>query len=89
MRPEVRPSPDVVAQELEGEVVLVNLRTNRIFALNRTGARLWQLLTSGADRSGIQRELRREFDVDSAELDHEIDLLLAHLAAEGLVVRDG
>jgi hypothetical protein len=86
MRREVRPSPDVVSQELEGEVVLVNLHTNRIFALNRTGARLWQLLTSGADRTGIQRELEREFDVDPVLLDREIDLLLEHLAAEGLVI---
>lgn len=84
-----RPSPDVVSQELDGEVVLVHLQTNRIFALNQTGARLWQLLESGSDVAGIQATLQREFDVGREQLEREIEELLGALAAEGLVVPAG
>jgi hypothetical protein len=49
----LRPHPDVVAQRLGEEVALVNLQTNRIFELNRTGACLWDLLCKGCDRSEI------------------------------------
>jgi hypothetical protein len=82
----LRPSPDVVHQRLEGEIVLVNLKTNRIFALNRTGARLWELLEVGCDRSEISRQMQAEFDVDAAQLEQEIEALLSSLLDEELVV---
>jgi len=37
----VQPSRDVVARRLEDEIVLVHLQKNRIYSLNRTGARFW------------------------------------------------
>jgi hypothetical protein len=80
-----RPSPDVVYQELRGEVVLVHLRTNRIYALNETGARLWQLLDEGCDRAEIKHRLAEEFDVGAEDLQREMEGLLASLADEGLV----
>jgi hypothetical protein len=80
-----RPSRDVVYEELADEVVLVHLGTNRIFSLNATGARLWQLLAAGHSASEIREQLSREFEVDPAELETEIDRLLAALSAESLV----
>lgn len=80
-----RPSSDVVYQEVEGDAVLVHLQTNRIYALNRTGARLWHFLTAGHDADGIVQELAREFDVDPAEVELEVNALLEHLAAENLL----
>lgn len=65
--------------------MLVHLRTNAIYALNRTGARLWELLEAGYDRAGIQKRMLAEFDVAEAELDHEIERILASLAAERLL----
>lgn len=80
-----RPSPDVIGQELEGEIVLVHLQTNRIFALNVTGARFWQLLVDGLDMPRIRRALEQEFDIDAAQLERELETLVEALAAEGLV----
>lgn len=81
-----RPSPDVVFQELDGELVLVHLRTNRIYSLNETGARLWALLSSGHAVAGICEELEREFEVDPVSLKREVAELLADLTREGLVI---
>src|SRR5215207_8182687 len=51
-RPQVaeglRLDPNVVAQRIGDDVVLVHLRTNRIFELNATGGRVWALLAAGA-----------------------------------------
>ena len=80
-----RPSPDVVYRELEGEVVLVHLKSNRIFALSQTGARLWELLAAGVSRDEIRRRLLEEFAVDAAQLDREVDELFVSLRAEQLV----
>ncbi len=87
MTPEttIRAHPDVVAQRLDDEVVLVNLQTNRIFALNATAARFWELLTAGVEREEIVRIMCDEFEVEVAHLEGEIDSLLSSLAKEQLV----
>jgi hypothetical protein len=79
------PDPDVVSRRLADEVVLVNLRTNRIFALNRSAARFWELFHAGRPRAEIADALVSEFDVERERVDGEIDGLLASLTAEGLV----
>jgi hypothetical protein len=81
-----RPAPHVAYQQLEGELVLVNLRTNRIYALNATGARLWELLHAGYDAPDIRRQLGEEFDVDPTRLEREMDAAFESLASEGLIV---
>jgi hypothetical protein len=75
----------VVARRLDEETVLVHLRTNSIFALNRTGARLWELLEAGHDRPEIRKRMLAEFDVGEAELDQEIERILESLASERLL----
>jgi hypothetical protein len=85
----LRPNPDVVHRRLEDEIVLVHLETNRIFALNSTGARLWQLIEEGHDEAEIRARLLQEFDVTPSRLNREVDSVLAELAAEGLVMRTG
>ena len=80
-----RPNPDVIAQQVGDDTVLVHLETNRIYELNRTGARLWELVQAGLDRDQIQQELLREFDVEEAELAGEIDSFLAQLIGANLV----
>ena len=82
----IRTSPDVVARRLEDEIVLVNLTTNRIFSLNRTGGRYWELLDEGLEQEVIVRRLLDEFDVDRPTLEQEIADITAQLRREGLVI---
>ena len=82
---QLRPDPDVVAQRLEDEIVLVQLRTNRIYELNRTGARIWELWLSGCDAAQIEHRMLEEFEVDRARLAEEIEALFRSLAREELV----
>jgi coenzyme PQQ synthesis protein D (PqqD) len=87
MAEEPLPTPveDVVYRELNGEIVLVHLGTDRIYALNETGARFWELLAAGGDRAAISVQLLDEFAVEPAKLDAEIEALVADLARAGLV----
>ena len=78
-------NPNVVAQRVDDQIVLVNLETNRIFALNSTGARLWELLSDGRSAGEIHAELSKEYAVDEAGLKEEIERLLGELNAESLV----
>lgn len=80
-----RPNPDVVAQRLGDEIVLVHMNTDRIFVLNRTGARLWELLCEQLDQGAIRRRLVSEFDVDEAQVAGEVDELLRALMEEQMI----
>jgi hypothetical protein len=84
-RPLPSPDPDVVSRRLGDEVVLVDLRTNRIFALSPTGARFWELLSEGKSRPEIEEQLLREYEVARETVSAEIDSLVRALEDERLV----
>ena len=85
MADSLKPAPDVLARRLPGGAVLVHMRTNRIFELNETGARIWELLSEGLDRQGLLNRLVEEFDVDSDRAAAEMGAVLDQLGREGLV----
>jgi len=80
-----RPDPDVVTRRLGDEVVLIHLRTNQIYELNRTAARIWELISAGATCPQIEQRLEEEFDVPADRLPITVDSFLAELADSGLV----
>ena len=82
---QVRPSPDVIGQRLGDEFVLIHLRTNRMYELNLTSARIWELLTEACDRMGIESRLQEEFDADGSDIAADVGALLSHLESEKLV----
>lgn len=86
---DVRVCDNVVARRVDDEVVVVDLATNRIFSLNPTGARFWELLADGLSRSAIRARMLEEFDVDAGVLDDEIERLVRELNAESLVEYHG
>jgi hypothetical protein len=83
--PSYQPNPDVVAQRVQDEVVLVNLRTNEIYTLNRTAARAWELIAEGLDRPGVEAGLADEFSADETQVGSELDGLLNELLEKELI----
>jgi hypothetical protein len=79
------PHPDVLARRVGEEAVLVHMGRNEIFALNPTGARLWELLSEGRSRSEAVDQLKIEFDANEETVEREADRFLALLEREGLV----
>jgi hypothetical protein len=79
------PSPDVVSRRLGDEIVLVHLKTNRIFSLSPTGARLWELLSDGKSRTEIEAALLSEYEVTPQQVSAEVDSLVRTLQVERLV----
>jgi Coenzyme PQQ synthesis protein D (PqqD) len=80
-----RVSPDTVYNILDDQGVLINVRTNELYELNRTGTRFWELLSAGHNRAQIRHLMLQEFDVEEVVLDREIDSLVASLQDAGLI----
>ena len=81
----LRHSVDAVSNRLGDGGVVVNLRTNRIFELNATGMRAWELMGDGRTRAELERQLEAEFAATPGRVRTELEQLIADLAGEGLV----
>ena len=80
-----QPHAEVVARHLGDGAVLVHLGTNTIFELNRTGARIWDLLADGRSPDAIAGRLVDEFEVDLDVASREVHQLIGRLLAAGLL----
>jgi hypothetical protein len=85
----LQPSPDLLWRRLDDEVILMQIRTDRIFSLNQTGARFWELIVAGMDLESIRRQLESEFDVSPEVLAAEVEEILALLISEQLLIPQG
>ncbi len=66
-------------------VMLVDLSTNRIFELNETGARIWELIAEGLSGDRVVERLVSEFSIDEAGAAGEYRQLVEQLRREGLI----
>jgi hypothetical protein len=80
-------SPDALATRVGDEIVLVDLNTDRIYSLNRTAARIWELMCADCDRAEVERRMLEEFDITRDQLAEAIDDLVMSMMQDGLLVR--
>ena len=84
----IRQSAHVVSSRLGDTGVLVHLQTNRIFEVNATGLRIWELAGEGRTLAEIEETLRSEFEVAPERMRTEVLALVAELSREGLLRDD-
>jgi len=80
-----RTSPDALYSRMADQAVLVDMRTNRIYDLNRTSAHIWELLSAGHDQTELQRILAEHYDVPESRLTREVEEFLAQLERAQLI----
>ena len=78
-------STDVLAQELAGETVLLDLASESYFGLDTVGTRIWQLLEQGRGQEEIVDTLLGEYDVERGVLERDVEELLGRLSDSGLI----
>jgi len=78
-------SQDVLAQELDGETVLLDLASESYFGLDAVGTRVWQLLSDGMDQAAMIDSLFEDYEVDREVLEKDVNQLLGRLSAAGLI----
>lgn len=81
----VRIVEDVVYRELEGEMVLLNLRTGVYFGLDAVGTRIWQLLEERCTVAQISERLAGEYEVTPALCEQDVRAFMTALRDNALV----
>lgn len=81
----LRAASDVVSQRLGDAGVLIDMRTGRMFELNASGIRIWELVTAGLSPQAVVSRLQHEFESTPADLEVEVRALVDDLVREGLL----
>ena len=72
----IRINEDVVSRNLQGQIVLLNLKTNLYCGLDNVGAKIWRLLNEQANKHKLLKdvlsELVKEFDVSEAKCTEDL-----------------
>lgn len=81
----VRPSPDTLYRDLNGEGILLQLETGQYFGLDAVAHRMWQLLVELGDLDRVQEVLVAEYKVDEPTLAADLERFTAQLAEKKLI----
>jgi len=82
-----RPADGVLAEDVDGNVVLITAAGDELLDLNPTGSAVWRALGAGADLDAIVATVRDAFpDAPADALATDVSTFLAELVEAGLVV---
>ena len=81
-------APDVMIQEVGGESVLLDLKTERYLGLNEVGTRMWQALSESDSIQAAYERLQAEYDVTPQQLEEDLRDLLNRLLENALITTE-
>lgn len=76
---------DQVSSVLNGEAVILHIKTGSYYGLNEIGTRIWNLIEKPQKMSTIRDTILNEYDVEKQQLDADLQVLFNDLFQKGLV----
>lgn len=76
----------LVAADMDGEKVMLNIEKGKYFGLNSIGSRIWELIEHPLVVREMVSALLKEYDVDEVTCQQEVLAFLRKLYVQGLVV---
>lgn len=81
----VRLRESVVAQVMDGQMVLLDTSGGQYYDLNASGTLMLERLLAGASRDQVVAAVEQKFQVDGARVASDLDALLVTLREAGLI----
>jgi hypothetical protein len=75
-------------REVEGELIVLDLRESRYLAINHTGQVLWTALARGATEDALIERLIEAFSIDRARAVADVRAFTSELDSRGLLVHE-
>jgi len=89
------PSEDIVAREIEGEIIIVPLVSgigdmeDELYTLNETARAIWERLDGKGRLRDVVREISSEFDAPYDEIEKDVVGFLEEMVKRKMVVQSG
>ncbi len=78
-------APAVVSEIIDGEAVIMNLKSGNYYSTDAIGSRIWDWIEQGCARRQIEDALVAGYAADAAEIERAMTAFLDDLIAQGLV----
>ena len=75
----------VFAQEVDGEMVLLDMESENYFGLDEVGTSIWQAMQENTDLNEVLKSLLAQYDVGEEMLEHDLVVFVEKLQKSGLV----
>jgi len=75
----------LLAGDIDDEVVLLELNSDKYFGMDPVGARIWKLLSQPQTISAVCDRLQEEYDVDRQTCEQDVLAFVKRLADANLV----
>ena len=72
------------AQEVDGEMVLLDMNSENYYGLDTVATDIWRLLQEGKSLEETAAELMELYEVDEATLRHDLEAFVTRLEEHGL-----
>jgi len=79
--------PDIVSEEIDGEVIIVNLRNGNYYSLSHSATVVWAGIQERATLEGLEQRLQRRYSGEIGSLGRDLAELIRALETEQLITR--
>ena len=77
---------DLIAQSLEGELVMLDMQSGNYFGLDPIASKIWDYLASPKDIKTLCQSLMQEYEVGEDECQADVCSFISDLLDKGMVV---
>jgi hypothetical protein len=78
-------TPEVIADVIDGEAVIMNLKTGTYFSSDGSGAECWQALASGLSVESVVERLAASYAADRASIESAVNDFVRDLVSHALI----
>jgi len=82
----IKIQPNILAQELGEEIVLLNMDNEHYYTLKKSGVRMWQLLGQHSDVEVTKKQLLEEYEVDEVTIQRDLEGFVSWLVEKELAI---
>ena len=79
--------PDLVAAEMDGDLVMMSVEQGEYYGVGGVGPRVWELLEEPVSIDGITATISSEFDVEEGRCREDMAQFIHQMFEMGLVQR--
>ena len=82
----VQRNPKLIANQMDGEIVMMSIDNGEYYGLDETGSRIWELIELPARVGALIESLMAEFDVSKEDCESDTIEFLNDLFDKGLLL---
>ncbi|MDD2723754.1 MAG: PqqD family protein [Methylovulum sp.] len=79
--------PYVVSELIDGECVIMNLKSGNYYSARSSAVILWTAIENGTAQSGLVAKMAAAYEADASVIEQDVNEFIDTLFAEGLINR--